>query len=383
MKEGLAVLSMNKMYPPEIGGVEVVAKEIAEFVRKLGYKSRVITFSLDRETKEEEVNGVEVLRCGTFFRKDPIRLSLSFKSAYQAFSNESEIEIFHVPSGLPEFICKKKCESIKRVVLYHADTVSRGIIGNLYVKHALIPMLDSADVIVATSPKMFETSKVLKQFRYKGRVIPLFVDTEHFRPSGDVFDYSHQFNSQGKRLVLYVGRFGRYKGLDHLLRAMSLMEDQYHLVLVGDGPEKNSLSSLISELNLNNRVAILPHVEYSKLPEIYRSADVFVLPSTDRGEAFGLVALEAMACGVPVITTQLGTGTTFHNQHGITGYHVPPRDEKALAIAIIQCVRENLKEKNSRLIRQRAEEFSIDKFRNSWEELILSLGQSGRRSESS
>ncbi len=383
MREDLSVLTVNKMYPPEIGGVEVVAREIAELVYSLDYKSRVITLSPDGKTREETTNGVEILRCGTFFRKDPIRLSLSFKSAYKTLSEKSAIEIFHVPSGLPEFICKKKRNDIERIVLYHADTVSRGITGNLYVKHALAPMLESADVIVATSPKMFETSEVLKKFRAKGRVIPLFVDTDHFLPSGNVFDYSPHFNRQGKKIVLYVGRFGRYKGLDYLLKAMNLIEDRYHLVLIGDGPEKDRLTSLIDELNLKNRVTMMPHVAYSKLPEIYRSADVFVLPSTDRGEAFGLVALEAMACGTPVITTELGTGTTFHNRHGITGYHVAPKDEKALAKAIKQCIEENLKEKNAHLIRQRAEEFSIDKFRKTWEELIISLTKGDRRSETS
>lgn len=381
MREDRSVLTVNKMYPPEIGGVEVVAREIAELVYSLGYKSRVITLSPDGKTREETMNGVEILRCGTFFRKDPIRLSLSFKSAYKTLSEKSAIEIFHVPSGLPEFICKKKWNDIERIVLYHADTVSRGITGNLYVKHSLIPMLESADVIVATSPKMFETSEVLKKFRDKGRVIPLFVDTDHFVPTGDVFDYSPHFNRRGKKIVLYVGRFGRYKGLDYLLKAMNLIEDRYHLVLIGDGPEKDRLTSLIDELNLKNRVTILPHVAYSKLPEIYRSADVFVLPSIDRGEAFGLVALEAMACGTPVITTELGTGTTFHNRHGITGYHVAPKDEKALAKAIKHCIEEDLKTKNAHLIRQRAEEFSIDRFRKTWEELIISLTKGDQRSE--
>lgn len=378
MREDLSVLTINKMYPPEIGGVEFVAKEIAELADNIGYRSRVITFSPDGKTREESINGVEVLRCGTIFRKDPIRLSLSFKGAYKTLSKECAIEIFHVPSGLPEFICKKKRNAIKRIVLYHADTVSRGIPGKLYVKYSLIPMLKSADVIVATSSKMFETSEVLAKFRDKGRVIPLFVDTDHFVPAGDVFDYSTHFNRQGKKIVLYIGRFGRYKGLDYLLRAMSHIEDRYHLVLVGDGPEREGLFSLIGELNLKNRVIIMPHAAYSKLPEIYRSADVFVLPSTDRGEAFGLVALEAMACGTPVITTELGTGTTFHNVHGITGYHVLPKDEKALAKAIKQCIEENLKEKNAHLIRQRAEEFSVSKFKKAWEELILSTN---RRSE--
>uniref|UniRef100_UPI00345EE091 glycosyltransferase n=1 Tax=Mesotoga sp. TaxID=2053577 RepID=UPI00345EE091 len=203
----------------------------------------------------------------------------------------------------------------------------------------------------------------------------------HFQPNGDVLDYSAHFEREGKNVVLYVGRFGRYKGLDYLLKAMNLLDDKYHLVLVGDGPERDNLLSLIETLELEERVTVMPHVSYSTLPEVYRSADVFALPSTDRGEAFGRVALEAMACGVPVITTELGTGTTYHNLHGITGYHVPPEDERALAKAIERCADENMKEKNAALIRKRAEEFSIEKFRISWEELILSLTEKDIGSE--
>ena len=235
MRESFSILTVNKMYPPEIGGVEVVAREIAEIARNIGYRSKVLTFSKDRESTEETLDGVEVHRCGTFFRKDPIRLSCSFKKVYTALREESIIEIFHVPSGSPEFQCRKKREGTKRVVLYHADTVSRGIIGKLYLKHALIPMLESADLVVATSPRMFETSEILKMFVDKGRVIPLFVDTGHFQPNGDVLDYSAHFEREGKNVVLYVGRFGRYKGLDFLLKSMSLLDDKYHLVLVGDG----------------------------------------------------------------------------------------------------------------------------------------------------
>ncbi len=138
---------------------------------------------------------------------------------------------------------------------------------------------------------------------------------------------------------------------------------------------------MIEALELKDRVTVMPHVAYSTLPEVYRSADAFALPLTDRGEAFGLVALETMACGVPVMTTELGTGTTYHNVHGITGYHVLPEDERALAEAIERCADENLKEKNAALIRKRAAEFSIEKFRSSWEELILSLTEKDIGSE--
>jgi len=87
----------------------------------------------------------------------------------------------------------------------------------------------------------------------------------------------------------------------------------------------------------------------------------FVLPSIDRGEAFGLVVVEAMACGVPVVTTELGTGTSFHNIDGVTGRVVPPKDEKALANAIAEICEHEYKY-DPQVIRKRAEEFSAERF---------------------
>ncbi len=97
------------------------------------------------------------------------------------------------------------------------------------------------------------------------------------------------------------------------------------------------------------------------MPEYYSAADVFVLPSIDRGEAFGLVAIEAMACGTPIITTELGTGTSFHNINGVTGKVVPPKNSEALSDAIIEI--SNSDYSKERIIK-RAKEFSLEIFRN-------------------
>jgi len=137
-----------------------------------------------------------------------------------------------------------------------------------------------------------------------------------------------------------------------LIKALALLPENYLLVLVGDGPERPIVETLTHELNLERRVLRFDHVPYSDLPKYYSAADVFVLPSIDRGEAFGLVVVEAMACGVPVVTTELGTGTSFHNIDGITGRVVPPKDEKALADAIAE-ICENADKYDPQVIRKR------------------------------
>jgi glycosyltransferase involved in cell wall biosynthesis len=169
-----------------------------------------------------------------------------------------------------------------------------------------------------------------------------------------------------------VGRFAYYKGLEYLIKTVPLLPQNVKVVLVGDGEEKPKLLSLVKELHLEERVLFIPPVKDEELPSIYRGADVFVLPSIARSEAFGLVACEAMACGVPVITTEIGTGTSFYNLNAHTGKIIPPCNERELANAIIETLLNGEREgwnKNAR--RRTLEEFSLDKFLESWNRLLI------------
>ena len=106
------------------------------------------------------------------------------------------------------------------------------------------------------------------------------------------------------------------------------------LLIIGDGPLKEELAALIATLGLQEKVRILPNVGDEALPYYYQACDLFVLPSIANSEAFGIVQVEAMACGKPVITTDLPTGVTYVNQRGVTGLVVPIKDSQALAKAI-------------------------------------------------
>jgi rhamnosyl/mannosyltransferase len=133
-------------------------------------------------------------------------------------------------------------------------------------------------------------------------------------------------------LLLFVGRLRYYKGLDYLVQAMQRIEAT--LLVVGTGPEGEHLRALTAELGLSDKIHFLADVGDDALVTYFQAADLFVLPSSHRSEAFGIVLLEAMAAGTPLITTELGTGTSWVNQDGITGRVVPPRDAAALAEAI-------------------------------------------------
>ncbi len=136
----------------------------------------------------------------------------------------------------------------------------------------------------------------------------------------------------GRPIVLFVGRLVRYKGVDVLLEAMRGVSAT--AILVGNGPEQVSLQRAAERLGVADRVKFLGEVSPDELAALYRACDLFVLPSITRQEAFGVVQIEAMACGKPVISTDLGTGSGWVNQNGETGFVVPPRDAVALHDAI-------------------------------------------------
>jgi glycosyltransferase involved in cell wall biosynthesis len=157
-------------------------------------------------------------------------------------------------------------------------------------------------------------------------------------------------------IVLFVGRLRYYKGLTDLLRALPAVADA-HLALVGDGPLRGECLRLIDELGMAGRVTMAGHVEDVDLARWYLAADLFVLPSNTRAEAFGTAIVEAMAAGLPVVSTEIETGTSWVNLDGRTGLTVPPRDPPALAAAINRLVADApLREAYGRNGRQRAEE---------------------------
>jgi len=230
------------------------------------------------------------------------------------------------------------------------------------------------DKIIVNSPNMKHSSKELEKFHDKIEVIPLFVDTTHFyyREKNKREFLLSRFKNKKEKIVMYIGRLGRFKGLEYLIEAFQNLDKKNGLVIIGKGIKEKELKTKVQELNLEDDILFLDHVPYEELPEYYSSADLFVLPSIDRGEAFGLVAIEAMACGVPVITTELGTGTSYHNIDGVTGKVIEPRNSIALAKAINEILEHPSKYKKQNIVK-RANEFSYDKFEKNVKEKILSI----------
>jgi len=216
------------------------------------------------------------------------------------------------------------------VVSYHSDIVRQRVLGRLTAPMVRATLRRSAAILVASS-EYLDSSTVLQPFRRTCHVVPY--GFEPVAPSRiDPRAVAELRSRYGPRLVLAVGRLTAYKGFEYLVRAMADVDAR--LLIVGEGPCRRMLEHLISTLRLRDRVTLLGAV--ADVAPYYEACDLFVLPSVSRNEAFGLVQLEAMAAGKPVVNTAIGSGVAYACPPGLSGLAVPPADPAALAAAIRQ-----------------------------------------------
>jgi rhamnosyl/mannosyltransferase len=195
-------------------------------------------------------------------------------------------------------------------------------------------LLRRASRIVVATPPQLEHSPVLPRYRSKCAVIPFGLDLARFltppEPTGGI--ETARALAGGRPILLNIGRLVGYKGQRHLIEA--LRHTGAVAWLVGSGPLRGELEQVARDHGVADRVRFWGEVPDDLLPRLLHACDVFVLSSITPNEAFGLVQVEAMACGKPVICGQLASGVPYVNQHGHTGLVVPPGDVPALAKAI-------------------------------------------------
>jgi len=245
---------------------------------------------------------------------------------------DADIYHLHEPNPLATLSYLLVAPPGRLVVTYHSDVVRQRILGGAY-RSAVRQVLGRAAKIIVATPHHLSCCPILQSLEKKCVVIPFGIEREKFRFDGVIRQRAEDLRATfGDRLVLFVGRLVYYKGVEILIQAMTRVTG--HLLIVGSGPLEGTLRRLAQRLSLQHKVSFHGEVSSAILPAYYWACDVFVLPSTQRSEMFGLVQLEAMACGKPVVSTALPTGVSWVNQHNVTGVIVPPADPMALAGAI-------------------------------------------------
>lgn len=306
-------------------------------------------------TETSLIEGVRVVRLGTRLHVGAAPVPAGLVRAIR----RSRADLVHLhfphPAAVVAYLASGRRGPL--VVTYHSDIVRQRLTGGAF-RPLLERLLARAAAVIATSPDYVESSPVLRKFRARCRVIPLGIEPEKFVSEEASRAAANVRAEHGPRIVLAVGRLIYYKGFEYLVRAMR--EVDARLLVIGGGPLRGALERLRERLNLGERVRLLGEVEDAAA--YFRAADVFALPSVARSEAFGIVQLEAMAAGVPVVNTRLASGVPFVSPDGVTGITVEPRDAGALAGAINRLLGDDeLRARYGAAARRRVrEEFTAD-----------------------
>jgi len=330
------ILHIVKLYYPWIGGVEKVAREIVEGIQH-DANVHVLCCQHRGRGSREFIGGVEVIKAGSFGMFFSMPISFPFWYLFRKEAQWADILHFHHPFPLADIIYLLFAPKNKKVVItWHSDIWRQKRFLSVY-KPIRQMFLQRADRILVTSENLLKNSECLQEFKEKCRVMPLFIDTEYWKNLKEravMLDSLRRSadSENDKKIVLFVGRLVYYKGIEYLIEAMKGIDA--FLVIVGSGPLKQDLKQKIKKENLSQNILFIPHLTDEELKWCYQHAHVFVLPSVEKTEAFGLVQLEAMFFSLPVINTNLSTGVPSVSIHGETGLTVAPRDSKALHDAI-------------------------------------------------
>ena len=327
----MRVLHIYKDYYPVLGGIENHVRLLAEEEARRGLEVTVLVTSPTPRTVVEEANGVRIIKAARLATVASTPLSLGLFLWVRRL--QADIAHLHFPYPPGEVANLLLGQAPHTVITYHSDVVRQKWLLRLY-RPLLWRVLCQADRIIATSPLYIESSPFLRAWREKCVVIPLGIDLTPFQRVDErrARQLRRRYGGEKCPLILFVGKLRYYKGLQYLIEAMKTVEAR--LLVAGTGPMEGTWRRLTEREGLAGKVLFLGQVPDDELPPLYRACDLFVLPASERSEAFGAVLLEAMASGLPVVSTELGTGTSYVNRDGETGLVVPPRDPQALAQAL-------------------------------------------------
>lgn len=314
---------------PRTGGIERYVQAICQGIQKR-YTVRVLACHDTIRSATNRLDGVSVTWAGTWLYL--FRMSVSPMFIKHLSKAKADLLHFHMPNPLAVFAYFLARPKGDIIVTYHMDVVRQRILKYFY--HPMAHwLLKRAKAIIVSSPNNLNTSETLQRHRDRCVVIPFGVNKQFESIPPNIrrrSDYLRR--SYGDRIILFVGRITYYKGVSYLVEAMKQVEG--NLLIVGEGPESESLLRKIRQSGLEKKVHFLGWIKDEELAACYAAAKVFVLPSVERTEAFGIVLLEAQAAGVPCVTTEIGTGTSYVNRHHETGFVVQPRSPGELADAI-------------------------------------------------
>ena len=368
------VLQIDNYMFPHIGGIEQTTRDILNSMKEDEYEQRVLCFNHEKGTITDQVDGIDITRvnCQAKIASQSIAMSYGKELKKIMKSFDPEIVIFHYPNPfVAHFLMKHlKNKKFKFIMWWHLDIVKQKILGKLFNGQTK-KLLKYADKIVATSPNYIEGSKWLTENKDKCIIIPSCINEERLK-----YDETHIAKAKeikekynGKTICFAFGRHVEYKGMTYLVKASKLLDDNYEVLIGGQGPLTDSLKD---EAKDDKKIEFLGRISDDDLKAYLLACDIFCFPSITKNEAFGVGLAEAMYYAKPVITFNIpGSGVNYVSIKDETGLEVENENAEKYAEAIkVLAKDEDLRNKFSNNAKKRVEDLLLY---SSFKESVKSL----------
>ena len=346
MNKKIRILEVNKAYFPHTGGIETLVKQYSQDLQENGFEvNTLVCRDGFGKTYNEIIDNVNLTRAGSFGTYFSCPLSLSFIELFRKMSKNADIIHIHVPFPLADLALLLSGYKGKVIVSWHSDVVKQKKLLILY-KPLLKYLLSRADCILVATKGHIKGSEWLMKYRKKCKIVPYGINTENYSNiiKGDFLKGISSNPDSFK--VFFSGRLVYYKGVDVLIKSFRKVNDNCELFIAGTGILEENLKEKVNKYGLSDKVHFLGFLPEKQLKQAYADCDIFVLPSDARSEAFGIVQIEAMFYGKPVINTSLESGVPYVSIHGKTGLTVQPENSVQLARAInFLCENKDIREK--------------------------------------
>jgi len=360
----LRILHAYKIYRPDIeGGIPAVMSGLAQGSDTHATHSILAArrFGMARRYTLDGVPVEAVASLGTLFSTP---LAPGYIPAFVRRARSADVVVHHAPLPLNDAaILLGLPADVALVVYWHADVVGYPLLKRL-VSPLIRQALERADCIVVSGQPMIDHSEFLKPHAKKCAVLPYGMDLDYWQTlDADGRARADELRRQHPRHIVALGRLVGYKGYDVLIRAMQTVDG--HATIIGEGPLLAGLQQLATDLGVSSRIRFAGRLARDEIRQLFHSAQVFAFPSVTEAEAFGIVQIEAMAAGLPIVNTHLATTVPLVARHNLEALTVAPSDPQALSLALNRLLDEPaLAERLGAEGRQRAiSEFSQAVFR--------------------
>lgn len=369
----MKILHVCKYYAPYVGGVEQVEKDVVDSLKEEN-EQKVICFNHERGDKEENVDGVEVVRVACQAKISSQSIALGYGKALKKLMNEFEpsVVVFHYPNPFAAHYLLKYAKKNFRLILYwHLDIIKQKILGKLFYGQNK-KLLQRADTVIATSPNYLKSSEWLSSVREKCVVIPCPLSKSGLALSPAVSEQAEKIRERykGKIICFALGRHVPYKGMEYLVRASKLLDDGVKILIGGRGPLTDELKE---KAKGDDKVEFLGRISDEAVAAYTAACDIFCFPSVTKNEAFGIALADGMSYGKPAVTFTIdGSGVNYVSLNGVTGIEAENGNVEKYAEAIKTLAKdEELRKKYGAAAAERAKNlFTREKFTESIKGLL-------------